>query len=313
MNFWDLCVACWQAIVRFFAACWRVLSHMLRLTYRYWWLVITLVILAVAAAFYYTRYPNVTYCVNAIALLNGPTVSQFEQTFAPLRSQQLLPPGAPIGPYLYEGKVTGFDTYRVIDCRHDETPDYVDFAHRSTGSDTSKVQMQDRLCVQFRIKVKNMALVPEIEEALLATLNADPAFQQAYSSYLINLREEAAFNHRQAQKLDSLTSSYCYSPFGTTALPGVSTSTGVAFYGDRKIRLFLDQIYRQHEHMQRVDHRLQMAVAPITLENHFAVDPKPVNGRMKCVVLFFILGWCGACLLAEIIDKRKALIAWLRA
>ena len=64
--------------------------------------------------------------------------------------------------------------------------------------------------------------------------------------------------------------------------------------------------------MQRVDQRLQLATAPVTLENHFAVHPKPVNGRAKCVALFFLFGWCFACLLAEAIDKRKQISAWLK-
>ena len=43
MNFFDLCAACGRAIGRGCAACWRMIERMLRLTYRYWWLVLTLV------------------------------------------------------------------------------------------------------------------------------------------------------------------------------------------------------------------------------------------------------------------------------
>ena len=73
-----------------------------------------------------------------------------------------------------------------------------------------------------------------------------------------------------------------------------------------------EQIYQQHTHVQQHDLRLQLATAPVTLENHFSVNPKAVNDRKKCFVLFFLLGWFGACALAEIIDKRKAIIAWLK-
>ena len=81
MNFFDLCAACGRAIGRCFVALWRVIERMIRLTYKYWWLVLTIVILAVAAALYYTRFENRTFKVNAVALLNGPTIQQFEQAY----------------------------------------------------------------------------------------------------------------------------------------------------------------------------------------------------------------------------------------
>ena len=95
--------------------------------------------------------------------------------------------------------------------------------------------------------------------------------------------------------------------------PAAYSGNGVNFYGDRRIRLFLDEIYKQQQHLQQGDYRLQLATAPVVLENHFVADPKPVNGRRQCVALFFLLSWAAGCLLAEVIDKRKAIIAWLKA
>ena len=64
--------------------------------------------------------------------------------------------------------------------------------------------------------------------------------------------------------------------------------------------------------MQRDDYRMQLATAPVVLENHFSLDPEPLNGRLKIMVVFFLLGWIGACVLAELIDQRKAIYAWLK-
>jgi len=311
MNFFDLCVACGRAIGRCCVACWHLLERMIRLTYRFWWIVLTLVVLAIAAALYYTRQDNLTYKLDAVALLNGPTISQFDQAYVAVRANRLLPPEAPIAPYLTERTAWAFDTYRVIDCLHDNTADYIDFKRKSTPTDTVKVQMTDRLCLEFRIKACDLHLVPEIEQALMATLNRDPAMNRSYEAYVRNLSEEVAFNHRQALKLDSLTSVYYFTPVSAAA-PMNYSGNGVNFYGDRRIRLFLDNIYEQQEHMQKVDYRMQLATAPVVLENHFAVNPKPVNSRGKCLVIFFLLGWIGGCVLAEIIDKRKVIGAWLK-
>jgi hypothetical protein len=64
--------------------------------------------------------------------------------------------------------------------------------------------------------------------------------------------------------------------------------------------------------MQQGDYRLQLATAPVVLENHFTAAPKPVNGRLKYVLLFLILGWAFGCLTAEIIDQRKLIASWLK-
>ena len=285
MNFWDLCVVCGRAIGRGCAALWSLFAHMLRLTWRYWWLVLVVVILAVAAALYYTREGNITYKMNAVAFINGASLPQFEQAF---------------------------ETFRVVDCLHDGMADYVDFKRKSTPKDTLNVQMQDRLCLQFRMKARDLELLPEVEQALLDFLNANEAMQQSFATYRRNLEAEVAFNHAQALKLDSLTSAYYFA--GTVPVQPVAYSgNGVNFYGDRRIHLFLDDIYKQQRHLQQGDYRLQLATAPVVLENHFVADSKPVNGRRKCVALLFLLGWAAGCLLAEVIDKRKAIIAWLKA
>ncbi len=49
--------------------------------------------LAVAAALYYTRPDNITYKINAVALLNGPTIQQFEKAFAPVQAMMENPEG----------------------------------------------------------------------------------------------------------------------------------------------------------------------------------------------------------------------------
>ena len=312
MTFIDLCVACGRGIANGCKAFGRLLARMVRLTYRYWWVVITCVLLALAAALYFTRCENLTYKMQAVALLNGPSIQQFEQAYSPLRSGRLLPEDAVITPFVKEKTAKAFTTYRVIDCLHDGNADYIDFKHKSKPYDTLNVQMSDRLCLQFRLKARDLDRLPEIEKGVLDYLNSNEPMQQSYDCYLANLREAVRFNHAQAQKLDSLTSAY-YFYNASNAQPMNYSGNGVNFYGDRRIRLFLDAIYKQQKHLQQGDYRLLLATAPVVLENHFSAAPKPVNGRLKYGVLFLLLGWALGCLIAEIIDKRKALSEWLKA
>ena len=311
MNFFDLCVAIGRAIGRCCAACGRLVARMLRLTYRYWYIVVTLVVLAVAAAIYNSRNENLTYKMNAVAMLNGPSIQQFEQAYAPLLSGRMLPDEAAITPYIKGHVATRFATFRVIDCLDDGIPDYIDFNQKSQPMDTIKVQMQDRLCLQFRIKVKNLEQVPAIEQALLEWFNSNEAMQQSFATYKPNIAQEVAFNHSQAQKLDSLTSDYYFNA-PSAAKPMNYGANGVNFYGDRDINLFLDDIYDQHRHLQLKDYRMEFVTAPVTFENHFSAAPVPVNGRLKMIVVFFLFGWIFGCVIAELTDKRKAIMEWLK-
>ena len=314
MNFWDLCVACSHAIGRGCQGCGRILARMVRLTYRYWWIVITIIALGIGAAIYYSRPDNLTYKVRAVAMLNGASIQQFEQAFAPLQSAKQLP-NAPLSQAIYDHTVWGFETFRVVDCLGDGTADFIDLKRKTQPTDTVNVQMHDRICVQYRIKAKNMDQIPMIEEGVLDFLNHNPALQDAYRVYLPNLKDEVVFNHRQAQKLDSLTSHYYFrGAFGGDSFTQMREGTVVmSDWSDWRVRLFLEKLYEQREYLQRRDQRLQLASAPVTVENHFSVFPVPVNARRKCIVLFGLLAWICGCAIAEIVDRRKALLEWLRA
>ena len=312
MNFWDLCVVIGQAIGRLCQAIGRLLARMVRLTYRYWYIVITLVVLAVAFAFYHTRPTNLRYHVQATAFINGASMQQFEQAFAPMQTGMLLPDYSAIRRLMREGHATDFELFRIVDARHDEVADFVDFKRKVTPKDTVQVLMNDRVCIRFCVRGGDIHLIPEIEESLLDQLNGNEALQSAYAVFMPNMKEEVTFNHRQSVKLDSLTSVYYYNA-GSTMQMNPEQGAGVNFYGDRKIRLFLEPIYRQQLHTQLGDYKYNLATAPVVLENHFTVDPKPVLGRYKCMLIFFLLAWIGGCLIAQLIDRRQALIAWLKA
>ena len=145
MNFFELCVACAKAIGRGCKALWSVFCQMLRHTFQYWWIVFPCLILAVGAGYYYSRYENLNYRVNAVAMLNGPTITQFQQAFSPLCSGQNIPAGEKIGEYIYSGKVAGFASYRVIDCLHDGVADYIDFDEMLAEAQAKVVEVQAQL------------------------------------------------------------------------------------------------------------------------------------------------------------------------
>lgn len=312
MNFWDLCVALFGAIGRGIRAFGRLLAHMLRLTVRYWWIVLPVLGLFIGWGYYKTRYENTVYKVNAVVMLNGASIQQFEQAYAPLRTGLLLDDNDAITPFIHKEIATHFDTYRVVDAKHDGVADYIDFKRSSSPTDTTRVQMHDRLCLQFRVKSRYLTAIPEIEKSVLELLNANEAMQASFAAYRVNIEKEVAFNHAQAVKLDSLTSVYYFNTLQQRSSLKPEKDGNMVPTTVSKVNLFLEDIYEQQAHMQLVDYRQQLATAPVTLENHFSVDPKPLNGRRQQMPKYILMGWILGCLIAELIYKRKAICAWIK-
>ena len=309
MNFWDLCRAGWRAILSGCRTVCGWLATLVRLTYRMWWIVLPVLILAIAAAFYYTRQDNLIYKVRAVALLNGPSIEQFEQRYAPFRSGQNFG-DAEVAEYVTDFVARDFRTHRVIDVYADSVPDYIDLKDKTAATDTVNVQMHDRLCVEFRMKSRDLHRLADLEKKMLTYLNADQAMQTAYATYMPDLERQVRFNHEQLEKLDSLTSQYYFHSTPGASLTAISN--GMILSGDRRVYIFLKPIYEQQARTERVDQRAALATAPVVLENHFAVQPAPVNGRRRCLVLFALFGWFAGCVLAALIEQRKRLIAWLK-
>lgn len=311
MNFFDLCVACWHAIGRLCSRFGQWCARLLRITFRLWWIVLPVMALAIGAGLYYSREDNLTYKVQAVAMLNGASIEQFEQRYDVLKTGLQLPDSDPLKKALKERWAVGFESFYVVDVYNDSVADYVDYKKKSSPTDTIKVQMKDRMGLQFLVKKRHLKYLPQIEQQMLAFLNADEAMQKSYALYVRNMARAQQFNHDQMEKLDSLTSEYYFkSNPGSNPLGRIQE--GMVLVGDWRVHLFLDQIYSHQERTAHMDYRAAFATAPVTLENHFVVNPKAKNAPKIVVPVFTLLGWLFGCLLAALIEQRKRIISWLR-
>ncbi len=318
IDLYEIMQGCTRFAKRFCNAVVRFIQEFLRLCVRKWWIVLPLILLSVGAALYYSRLDNRTYKVNAIAVLNGFTTSQFEQVFSPLYSTDdtlfvymQVRPDEPIMRYISDKTISRPCTFSVIDYNCDSTIDMVDYERKIAMGDTTI--MHDHIAMQFRIKRRNIHKLPEVSEALMTYLNSNHTLQSAYEAYLPTLDREVRFNHDQIEKLDSLTSAFYFNNNPSEQLFYKNTKDGEGiFLGERRIHLFLNNIYAHIAHTGVVDQRKQLATAPVVLVNNFVIDPKPVNSPLKCVLLFGLAGWLLGAFIALILEQRKAIVAWLK-
>ena len=316
MNFFDFCKACADWFVRVCRACWELFAKMIRLSYRQWWIVLIVIMAALVVANYMARRTNRRYKVEAVVVLNGPTVELTNQVFrnftmaaAPqISARQNLPALLQLSPDEVKG-LSHFKTFPVIDCLRDSVADYVDYKLKSSPLDTVNMRMANRLCLQFQTKHPQEG--ERIGEAMIAYLNAQPQMQTAFEHKRAILERKVEFAKNQIEKLDSLTTAF-YFKQGT----GEQVQAGLwergFVVGRREIKLFTDAIYLEFRRYMTADYELGLCTAPVVVEDRFIVYPAPVNGRIKLNVIALLIGWLLGCVIAALIEQRKTIVSWLK-
>lgn len=312
MNLLDLCAALGRAVVRALKALLSALAAMVRISYRYYWLVIIILSLSVAAALYYSRPANRIYRVDALVMINGATHDVVTQAYLQLAeanksfAHQNLHALLGITPALAEQQ-SHFAVYNVFDYMADGTADVIDYASQLPLDDTTCVRMPDRLALQFYTKQPDS--VPLMQEAILRFLNAQEMVRAPYIQYRANLEREVKFHHDQIDKLDSLTSVYYFSQSSSSQLAIEQQSLVL---GTPKVTLFLDDVLEEMSVLKDTDTRLSYADAPVVLLSPFVVSSVPVNTPLKCSLLALLLGWVLSVLIALCIQHRGQLRLWLQ-
>lgn len=275
-----------------------------RITWRKWWIVLPVVALFIAGSLYYSRLDNRIYKAYAVATLHGPSLLAFDDVFRPLCSGAFVGEQPAIAQAVKNRTAYRFETFPVVDCLRDSTIDYIDFDRKSTPSDTIQWQMRDHICIQFRIKHKDLPSLPSIEHDLLTYLNTNPSLLRDYEASLQSMDREVLFCHTQIEKLDSLTSAFYFQNTLTMGEKGNTTIVSNEM-NNRRIRLFLPEIYSHFDYTRRLDIRRAKATAPVVLASHFALNPHPVNGRLKMLLLFALVGWIVGVLLGSVVGGKS--------
>lgn len=313
-NLLDVCRSIWHLCIKGLCAFWALIVSMLRLTFRYWYIVFPVWGIMTAYLYYRARPEHRKYQVNAIVLLNGPSVEHFCQAYTelmcanPYSDTKNLWTLLQIEPW-ESSKLQKWEYFDVIDMLKDGTPDYVDFRRNASRNDTLVWRMQDRVAIRFRL-LHDINLLPKVEEAMLRYFNSNPTMQKEYDIYMANMRRQAKFNHDQIEKLDSLTSAFYFQQGNSKKQLIVNDDNMIL--GDRRINLFLDEINTHMGYTQVFDQRISRATAPVVLEHHLNPNGSLYYHPYVMFVVNMLLGWIVGCLIGAIVYRRKEIIAFLR-
>lgn len=317
MNLFDLIVLCCKAIGRFFCRCFHTLGSMLRLSFRRWYIVLPVVLLALGVALYYARPSNRMYKVGVMVHLNGvhandvkqqwdklvkaaPTFVSDEQSFA--RMLQI--------PDTDAVSLSHFAYYNVVDCKHDSVPDFVDFSGKHNLADTVDVVMDDYLYLQFRTRLPQKAV--EIGKATIDYLNRDALMQQKFQHYRNALEQKVHFCQQQVQMLDSLTYDFYFRQGGNSQQYNYNPRASI-LAGRRELRMLHPQAFELLDASIKTEYLNSIAQAPVLPLSDFTIDPRAVNGPIRSSLLGILIGYLLGCLIALCVDKRKVILSWLLA
>ncbi len=316
LNLWDLCLICFRAVGNAFRWAWNFGVNTFRLSVQLWYIVLPVIILSVACGLYYSRKDNRIYKVGTMVHLSGVNrtdVSRLYESLA-LATPDSINGAQTLASQLgltqqQASKLRKFATWGVIDYQADSIPDAIDEKNKHDKKDTVTVIMPNYLYLSFQTKAPQEA--QEVGHAIIKFLNADTDLQKAYTAHLTVLQRRAEFCKTQINLLDSLTSVFYFDKINAEQVK-VNPYSPSFVVGEKRLGLFhYDILYMLDKHHQ-VEKQLATASAPVVPMGDFVVNPKAVNGRLKCTAVALVLGYLLGCALAFVWKRRKQFAEWLQ-
>ncbi len=317
LSLWDLCLICFQAIGRFFSWLWKLCTDTLRLSLQLWYIVLPIVILGIAGGLYFSRQENRIYKVGTMVHLAGVNRTDVQNVYNTLSlatpdfinaSQSLT---TQLGLSHEQARaLRKFEIFNVLDYCHDSVPDMVDKKNKHDLADTVTVVMPNYVYLSFQTKRPQEA--QQVGAAIINYLNSNATLQKEHAAYKQVIQRKADFCQTQIEKLDSLTTAFYFEQAGSGQIQHNRWSSALVV-GERSIELFLNEILYFIQDNEFAQKQLTMASAPVVPMSEWIVNPRAVNGRLKCLVLGALLGYLLGCGFAAAWRQRKRFAQWVKS
>ncbi len=315
LNLWELCLICFRAIGKACRWVWQLCTSTLRLSLQLWYIVLPLVIIGIACGAYYSRKDNRIYEVGAMVHLNGVNRTDVNSVYSALalattddiNKAQTLAALLDLSPEQAR-KLRKFDAWGVIDYQHDSIPDEIDKGNKHDLADSVTVVMPNYLYLCFQTKRPQEAQL--VGQAIVTYLNRNADLQRAYLANREVLQRKVDFCRTQIDKLDSLTTSFYFEQTGQ--VQATESWASALVMGTRRIDLLHPQILELIQSSELFEKQLVEATAPVVPMGEFVVNPKAINGRVKCLAIGLIAGCLLGCVIAFLWKHRRLLAQWLR-
>ena len=295
-----------------FLALLYALGFCLKQWYRNYLIVILSLIICISAAFYMSRTQALRYKVEAMAILNGCDAQstkevsrQLEQSFT---SNKAISFGTKLNlPDSVSCNVKEFHSYYVIDYNSDSVPDLVDFKGTHSLKDTVNVRQRDR--IYFRFITKNVAQVPQVEQAIIKYFNSNPSFQAQFNAKRNALIESINVCNVQIQRIDSMSKTNYFKEESNQVY---LDDRGLVLGGKLGKQLYYRDLSTIEYNKSKLQSKLSTCNRPVDLPSGFVINPVPVNSRLKYIVISILIGLALSLILSVLVENRKTISVFLK-
>ena len=288
----------------------NLLLSICRLAYRQWWIVLLFALFSTAAALYYNRPKNRQYTVEARITLRGVNAHVVRQTY-----DELAQAATKTSLYAQNDLATmlgidredalvlsRFKSYQVLSNQvGSQWADYDGYASHADKKDTTTTLVGNALVLSFRTKRPNR--VPEIEEAIMRYLNANPLAIASYQAYHSQLEDELQFQQAQITLLDSIAREFYSAQIHSR--PTYTTANTSIMVGKQEMALMNNQINEVYYRKANLEQALAISMAPVMLENHFVASAKAVLSPIFFPIKMLLFGILIGLIVAYLFDNRK--------
>ncbi|MDD3078201.1 MAG: hypothetical protein PHH37_03735 [Paludibacter sp.] len=300
------------------------LGKLLKTTYKHIWLTVIVVAVFVAAAMYLSRPSAKVYVAEATAVCNGNDTRMLKDK--ELRTQLQIfddvckqltsfSPREEVTSLSYKlqtpdsiaKNVVSIETFKIIDYLKDGTPDMVDFSNRHSLEDTLNLVMRDRL--YMRIKTKNVAQLPKVQDALVKFFERQPILKEQFENGKKSLQNQIDICNIELNRIDSMEKVY----FFEHPKQQLQFSSNTLLMGNQNKQLFYYELLRINEIKGYAMNKLLEYKHPVDFTSEFIVKPVPENSRLKYGIIGIILGYITALLISVVVDNFKNIIKYLQS
>jgi len=280
------------------------LCYLLRLSYKYIAVTISIMLLSLSIGIYLSRPTARVYSAETIAMIYGTDVQIVMEVFKQLDSYTLQNGKSSLAdkldlPDSVLKNIVGIKCYYVLCYKRDGIAVKIDYKNVYPQKDTMIVKMGDRLSI--KILTHNTNQIPLVQTAILKYLNSNTLMRSQFEIHKTELIQQIEICKRENLRIDSLAK-VSYFKDSEKQLQVANNSL---LLGEQKKQLFYSELLNLQNTKAFAEGSLSNFTNPIVLPAGFTISPKPLNPMAKYSVLGILFGYVMSLLLVLFIDNLK--------
>lgn len=182
-------------------------------------------------------------------------------------------------------KITDISCFYYIDLHNDGIPDYVDYEGKYDVNDTTMSILSWR--IRIRVDAKDTSISQKMADALLYMLTNNEQIKRENELRASQMDERISFVEREIQLLDSLRRREYFQKKRELSV----AMDKAVLLNEREMKLFHSDLLDLDKVKNDLVWERTFYAQGLLFENDFYFDPRPINGKLRTLPKFALLGF----------------------